>query len=197
MVRAFVAVDVPREVREGLAEIVGRLQAEGVSGVRWTRPEGIHLTLKFLGEIDPGTVEKILEQIERATEGVSPFSLALSGVGAFPRPDSPRVIWVGLKGDLDSLEELQRRIDHEISLLGGGFAKEGRPFTPHLTLGRLRQGVSVEERGRLGKGLSRVALEGEVRWEVREVGLIRSTLNPAGAVYEVLGLRHLYPGSRG
>lgn len=186
MVRAFIAVDISREARDTLAQAVNSLKERGVPGVRWVNPEGIHLTLKFLGEIDPGLLDKISSGLERAAQGTRPFKLCLSGIGAFPNAASPRVIWVGIKGELDLLRELQGRVDQEMHT-GGGFGKERRSFTPHLTLGRLRDNVSGEERRRAGKALAEVALGSEVSWQVTEVKLMRSTLTPPGAVYDLLG----------
>ena len=158
--------------------------------MRWVRPEGIHLTLKFLGEIDPNIVDQILEAVDRAVQGSAPFTLALSEIGAFPSLYVPRVIWVGLKGDLDALRELQKRIDEEVHL-AVGFPKEARAFTPHLTLGRMRDNAPGEERRRAGKSMTEVAWETDVLWQVNEVNLIRSTLTPSGAVYDVLGSQKL------
>ena len=190
MVRAFIAVDISQEARDALAEVVERLKVRGVSGVRWLRPEGIHLTLKFLGDIDPSRVDEILGAMERVAQGTGSLTFSLSELGAFPNPDRPRVIWVGLKGDLDPLGELQARIDQEMHLTEG-FPREDRSFTPHLTLGRVRDNLSGEERRQAGKALTEVALEAEASWEVKEVILVRSTLTPGGAVYQQLGSRRL------
>ncbi len=190
MVRAFIAADISQEARDALAEVIKCLQQQGVSGVRWVRPEGVHLTLKFLGEIDQALVDGILGGMERAAYGTKSFTLALSELGAFPNANAPRVLWVGLKGDLDTLRGLQERVDQEMHLTCG-FTQEGRAFTPHLTLGRLRDNASGEERRRAGRALSEVALEGEMSWQVKEVNLVRSTLTPSGAVYGLLGSRRL------
>ncbi len=190
MVRAFIAVDVSRQARECLVEATRGLQNAGVSQMRWVRPEGIHLTLKFLGEIDLNAVDPILGAINRAVEGSTPFTLALSGIGAFPNLSAPRVIWVGLKGDLDALGKLQERIDEEVHLTVG-LPREPRAFTPHLTLGRMRDNVSAEERRRAGKATTGVDWQADVSWQVNEVNLMRSTLGPSGAVYDVLGSRRL------
>ena len=189
-IRAFVAVDISQAARDALAEVSHRLQERGVSGVRWVRPEGVHLTLKFLGDIDPTLVDGILEALERACRGIGPLRLAISGVGAFPNLANPRVLWVGLKGELESLGELQGRIDREVSV-AGGLPLEERPFSPHLTLGRLRDSVSREERRRAGEAATEVGVDGDVSWDVEDVNLIRSTLTPSGATYEVLGSRKL------
>ena len=186
MVRAFVAIGISQEAREVLADVINRLQQRGVSGIRWVRPEGVHLTLKFLGDVDAGLLEGILAAMERAAQGTASLSLALSGIGAFPSPKSPRVLWVGLGGELELLRELQARIDKELHQ-ACGFSRERRAFTPHLTLGRTRENISADERRKLGAVLAEVALEAEVSWDVGEVHLIRSTLTPSGAVYDVLG----------
>ena len=186
MVRAFVAVDISHGARYTLSETTESLQRQALSTVRWVRPEGIHLTLKFLGEVDATLIDRILEALEPAARGTGPFSLGLSELGAFPSVDSPRVVWVGLSGDLAPLQELQARIDRQLHA-DLGFAPEGRPFRPHLTLGRLRQGASGEERRRLAKAMPQVTLSTDVSWNVQEVRLIRSTLTPSGAIYDVLG----------
>ena len=190
MVRAFISVDVSQQARESLAGVTRSLQNAGVSQMRWVRPEGIHLTLKFLGEIDPDAVDPILGAMDRAIEGSSPFTLALSGIGAFPNLNAPKVISVGLKGDLDALGKLQERID-EVVHLAVGFPKESRAFTPHLTLGRMQNNAPGEERRRAGKATTGVDWQSDVSWQVNEVYLMRSTLNPSGAVYDVLGARRL------
>ena len=190
MVRAFIAVDISLQARESLVEFTRSLQNAGVSQMRWVRPEGIHLTLKFLGEIDLNAVDPILGAMDRAIEGSAPFTLALSGIGAFPNLNAPRVIWVGLKGDLDALGKLQERIDQEVHR-SVGFPRESRAFTPHLTLGRMRDNVSSEERRRAGKATTGVDWQADVSWQVNEVNLMRSTLAPSGAVYDVLGSRRL------
>ena len=185
MVRAFIAVDPPQEARDALARAIDRLQMGGVSGVRWVKPEAIHLTLKFLGEVDPALFDKVSGAMERAAQGMLPFTLALSEIGAFPSHVNPRVIWVGLTGGLESLRELHRRIDQEMYSTGD-FPREDRPFTPHLTLGRMRERVPAEERRQAGKAIAGVDLETDVSWQVGEVNLIQSTLTSSGAVYHLL-----------
>ena len=170
MVRAFVAVDISEGARDALSEATARLQHQTPSAVRWVRPEGIHLTLKFLGDVDAGLVDRILGALEPTARGTGPFSLGLSGLGAFPSADSPRVVWVGLKGDLAPLGELQARIDRQLNA-DLGFAPEGRPFRPHLTLGRLRQGASAADRRRVAEAMSQITLWTDVSWDVREVKL--------------------------
>ena len=149
MVRAFISVDIPAKARSALAEVASQLRQSGAWGVRWVRPEAIHLTLKFLGEIDTAQVDPIQESLGRAAAEVPPFALSLAGTGCFPNPASLRVIWVGLEGELDVLRRLQERVDEEVhSALG--LPRESRRFTPHLILGRVRDDVSSEARRKVG-----------------------------------------------
>ena len=192
MVRAFVAVDISGEARAALAQVIERLrQQTGFSGVRWVKPEGVHLTLKFLGGIPETQVETVLSAMQRAALGTGALTLALSEIGAFPNVRNPRVLWVGLAGDLDSLKALHRRLDHEIHIVTG-LPLEKRAFSPHLTLARVRDTASGGERRRIGQALSEVTQgEAEIGWKVSAVNLMQSTLKPSGAVYEVLGSKEL------
>jgi len=182
-IRAFIAIELPDAVRAALYSVQGGLRAERHPYVKWVDPGSIHLTLKFLGNIDADKVSPITDAIARAAQGVSPFRLKLGDLGAFPNPRRPNVIWVAVTGDVERLASLQRGIDH--SLVPLGFSPESRPFTPHLTLGRLRERASVGERQRIGESLITVKPE-EVPFQVGEISLMRSTLTPSGAIYSRL-----------
>lgn len=189
--RSFVAIDVPDQAKRALLDLVEKLKGQGVPGVRWVRPEGVHLTLKFLGNVDAAMIDPILRGIEAAAQGTPPFHLQLGDVGVFPSPGSPRVIWVGLKGDLEVLLTLQERI--EGAMKGLGIPPEERNFVPHLALGRVQQGVPSVQRGLIGQALTSLALKETPGWRVESVNLMRSQLKPAGAVYNRLGQIHLLP----
>lgn len=193
MVRAFVAANVSLSARDVLAGVIHRLQEQEVSGVRWIRPDVVHLTLKFLGDIDPTLVGSILQALGRACQGMGSLHLVLSGVGVFPNLADPRILWVGLNGDLELLRKLQRWVHQEVSAVGN-FPTEGRPFSPHLTIGRLLNSVSSAERRRVGKAATQISLDADVDWKVEEVNLMSSTLSPSGARYKVLGSRRLSSG---
>lgn len=182
--RAFIAVDTSEEARLRLVQAIDSLSRQGFSGVRWVRPEGMHLTLKFLGDIAPSMVGKVTEAIELAVRGVKPFTLSLSQPGGFPNLGDPRVLWVSLVGDLDRLYALQRAVESQLQRLG--FSPEKRRFRPHITVGRVRQGTRVEERHRLGDAFSRIAVDDVAPWQVGAVHLMRSTLTPTGAIYSRL-----------
>jgi 2'-5' RNA ligase len=146
-------------------------------------PVGIHLTLKFLGNVNVGKVSPITEAIARAAQGVSPFRLELGGLGAFPNLRRPRVIWVAVKGDVERVASLQKGIDRLLIPLG--FAPESRSFTAHLTLGRLRDRASGVEQQSIGETVMSAKVE-EVPFQAGEISLMRSTLTPSGAIYSRL-----------
>jgi 2'-5' RNA ligase len=147
-------------------------------------PEGIHLTLKFLGNISAQKVTDITGVMEQASQGVSPFQLQITEVGAFPDMRRPRVLWVGIKGEVDKLIGWQQRIDNGLVPLG--FAKETRPFTPHLTLARLREGVSPGDRRDFGELVMKTPVEVNYKVDVKSLSLMKSQLLPGGAVYSRL-----------
>ena len=179
-IRAFIAIRLPESVLQAMGQAQETLRRLG-RGIRWVRKEGIHLTLKFLGDVDTDRVENIHMAMERASKGTSPFVLTGEGIGVFPDLRRPRVIWIGLSGDLQVLFALQANLESQLK--GLGFPKEKRPFKGHLTLGRVK--------GRLGATELRKALEGLGSFQtdaftVQSVALFQSTLRPEGAVYTKL-----------
>jgi 2'-5' RNA ligase len=186
-IRVFIALELPDEAKQKLDELILKLRAGLPGGVRWVDPSGIHLTLKFLGDIDPSSVADLLEAMKsmpRATPRER-LSLRLSGLGLFPNPEQPRVLWAGLDGDLAALRALQEKTEEAMS--GLGFAPDRRPFNPHLTLGRVRAGVAADLRRQAGSAVTGMAMEDGEPWEPEAVHLIQSTLTPQGAVYTKLG----------
>ena len=180
-IRAFVAVELNAAAREAVGRVMSDLRAAAGDGVRWVRPEGIHLTLKFLGDIDVDSAPAISTALDRCAASVSPFSLTLEGVGAFPNLRRPRVIWVGLGGALEPLTVLQQSVERELEALG--FARERRAFTPHLTLGRVRDGASRQQIRALSEAVAGASVGRDVDIPVRELSLMKSDLRPTGAVY--------------
>lgn len=179
--RAFVAIELSPELKKVLSSVQEALREHLNEGtVGWTRPEGVHLTLKFLGEVARHRIPEIGSGIETAVQGTTPFHLTLDGLGGFPSGRSPRVIWVGVLEPTGSLARLQSRIEGELESLG--FPRENRAFSPHLTLGRIRGG-GAEPRRLLGRALEASALSPEGGMEVRMISLMRSQLRPAGAEY--------------
>ena len=190
-IRSFIAIELSEEVREGLTRLRKELERDEHKFVKWVDPGGIHLTLKFLGNIPSKRVTEITEAIKEAAQGISPFNLEISGLGAFPSIRQARVLWVGIGGEVDKLSRLQKNIDSALAALG--FAKEERPFVPHLTLARIREGASPPERRSFGELVGSTTFEDKYHVEVEAIRLMRSQLTPAGAIYTCLsavGLGH-------
>ncbi len=183
-IRSFIAIELPEEVKRGLAKLRGQLEREEHTFVKWVDVEGIHLTLKFLGNILFKQVAQISKAMGEATQGIAPFHLEVSGLGVFPNLKQPRVFWVGIGGDTERLSSLQRNIESTLAPLG--FSKEEHPFTPHLTLARVRQKASSWERKTFGELVMSTSFESKYSIAVGAISLMRSQLTSAGAIYTCL-----------
>lgn len=183
-IRSFIAIELPEEVKTGLRRIQSELRLPGHTFVKWVAPESIHLTLKFLGNISPQKVAKITGVMEQASQGIGSFQLEVTEVGAFPNLRQPRVLWIGIKGEIDKLVAWQKRIDD--GLIPLGFARETRPFTPHLTLARLREGCSPGDKREFGEAVAKTPVEASYKFNVTSLSLMKSQLLPGGAVYSRL-----------
>lgn len=189
--RSFIAIELPEKVKAGLKQIQAGFQSARPASAKWVDPESIHLTLVFLGNVDADKIEAIEQALKNAARSVSPFHLELQGLGAYPSLRRVQVVWAGLSGDLKKLQVLQKQI--ETGLVPLGFAPEGRAFTPHLTLARMRETASPLERHTLGETISRTKIEAGFMIEVNSVSLMRSQLTRSGAVYTRLYLAELNP----
>ncbi len=181
LVRAFLAIDLPDSLRGEIGKIQDRLRPH-VSGIRWTRPEGIHLTLKFFGDISKDEIETLSRVIENTTGGVSPFSLRLGTPGFFPGTRRPRVLWIGVDGDVAALVKLQQEIERDLET--GGFRMESRPYSPHLTMGRFRDPVKSSGLERTLENITDVYQAESFLAE--GLTFFKSDLKPGGAVYTAL-----------
>ncbi|TET99179.1 MAG: RNA 2',3'-cyclic phosphodiesterase [Anaerolineales bacterium] len=185
MMRAFIAVNIPLEVKGNLQEEIGRLRTLIRGGpVRWVRPEGIHLTLKFLGEISNSNLGEIGQVLEREVNRHPFFTLRVGGFGCFPNRRRPRVLWIGITEENGTLAQVQTAIEEKLVPLG--FGKEGRPFHPHLTLGRVRRNISMSELPQLQDAVDEFVVGQIGHFEVSELHLIRSILRSSGAEYSTL-----------
>lgn len=178
--RLFVAVELPGEVLQALSRLQHDLQRRGVDGLRWVRPEGIHLTLKFLGETPRTMLAAITQALAGATAGVGPHELTLGRLGTFGSRSAPRVLWVDLDGDVETLGRLQKQVERELAPLG--FPRENRDFSPHLTLARVRPESARGVAAALAEAVAAVKAP-EATVPVTEVSLMLSRLSPGGAVY--------------
>ena len=184
-VRVFVAVGLSNAAREQLIDAVARIRQDIPDGIQWADPSGMHVTLKFLGNIPASDVPPLLACVEAFSGEHHSFRLQLTGLGMFPNHRKPRVLWAGLDGDLDALSLLQQAAEGAITTLG--HPPEERPFRPHITLGRPRRTLSDADRGRIGEVMSAVQSPLPVPCQVESVEVMRSELHPSGARYTVLG----------
>lgn len=181
-IRAFLAIDPPAEVLREIGKIQQGLKKTCPFDVRWVNPEGMHLTLKFFGNVSEDDIIIISRIVGKNTTSRAPLQLEVKKLGLFPSLKRPKVLWIGLEGDIPPLLVLQKKL--EDGLEEAGYAREGRPFRPHLTLGRIkmarcpgnpeqfmRDGGGCEAGSFLAGGLS----------------LMKSDLTPRGAVYTRLG----------
>lgn len=184
-IRAFIAVPIGDRARAALADAAAHIRQEIPAGIQWANPAGIHLTLKFLGNIPPAAVAPLLESLTPAAAAQPPFTLKLSTLGTFPRRRHPRVLWAGVGGDTDALSNLQKSIETALTALS--YPPESRPFQPHLTLGRPRRGLADTQLSRIAAAISNIAPPPSEIWQVSSVELIQSELHSTGARYTVLG----------
>jgi 2'-5' RNA ligase len=180
MIRAFLAIDLPGSLRLGLAQVQGKLKESGAD-VRWVPVGNIHLTLKFFGNIPEADVEAIAAAAREAAAKQAPFQLQITEPGAFPSVRAPRVVWLGLGGDVLPLSQFYHRLEKAFAALG--HLPEDRAFHPHLTLGRVK---SPQGRERLAKMLQTLPPISWPPFQVKEIILFRSQLSPQGSTYTPL-----------
>ncbi len=183
--RAFIAVPIPDAVALFMMQIQARLQLPGMN-IRWVAAKNIHLTLKFLGDIDPSRVPAVTAQMDAAAGVTAAFSLKVKGVGGFPDLRHARVLWVGLAGDLDRLKAVQAAI--ESGLESVGFTRQSRDFGAHLTIGRIRRRIDAQLIGKSVEPLKAVASN---FFRVDRLMLFKSILKPDGPEYTLLHTSHL------
>ena len=184
--RTFIAIEIPEEIKAEMAGIQDQLRSASVVDAGWTRPEGIHLTLKFLGEVPEANVPQMMNALTAVTAGTDMFRLDLAGVGTFPNPGSARVVWIGVEGDIDRLLKLQAAVEDAMDHLG--FERENRKFTPHLTLARIK---FIRSRKAWLSALDSVKDIRLPSFLVNAISLMKSELKPSGAVYTEIGRTEL------
>jgi 2'-5' RNA ligase len=195
--RLFAALELPASVLAQLAAVADSLRAAvPKDSVRWVRPEGVHLTLKFYGEVKAQRMEALRAALTAAATVVDPLTFTLSGVGAFPNLTRPRVVWAGLTGDVAALKRLQSAV--EAASVRLGFAPEDKGFNPHLTLGRVNNPLRPQEHGRLANALEQAKTPPGEPFTLDALSLVQSALGRGGAVYTrllsvSLGIRNAWP----
>jgi RNA 2',3'-cyclic 3'-phosphodiesterase len=176
--RCFIAVPLSPPASSVARRLVTQLQQQ-VPNVKWMRPEEMHITVKFLGELDNRDLLRVGEELRRACAEVEPFSASLEGLGTFPKNKTPRVIWAGVQGGREYFEQLYHQLDQALVELG--VPQEGKAYTPHLTLGRVGKGVDMDL---LMRSLQRAAPEMKGTFEVDEVVLFTSLREKGGFIHE-------------
>ena len=184
--RVFCAVELSAEVRLRVAGHIDRLR-DVVPGVRvsWEREEKLHITLKFLGEIAQSRLQTLAGAASRAVRSTEPFNLALEGAGAFPARGLPRILWLGITDATGLLAQLQSNLEEECER--AGFAREERPFRPHLTIARIRAPQAARKLARVHQEMGFEAME----FSVNEMVLMRSELGKAGSSYTEISRHEL------
>jgi len=178
--RAFVAVEFPAPLRDPVVAVQATLRAAGAD-VTWVEPANLHLTLKFLGDVDDAKVPALTDALRAAVQPHAAFTMTVEGIGAFPSTRSPKVVWVGVAADPSLLAALAEGVDRACMALG--FPSETRPFAPHLTIGRVRSRRGLAP---LVKALQTVECLGGTPAPVDHVTLFQSTLSSKGPTYTPL-----------
>jgi 2'-5' RNA ligase len=179
-IRTFIAFALPDTILSALDRVQTHLKAGGLKA-KWVRIQGIHLTLKFLGDIETYQADPVADKMAAAARGIDPFLLGAKGIGVFPNIRRPRVIWAGLSGDLKPLADLQRRIDAALSEIG--FVREKRSFKGHLTLARFKGRTDSRQ---VAHALEALAGFETQTFTAQQLVLFKSQLEPTGAVYTQL-----------
>ncbi len=183
-IRTFVAVELSDDLKHELRGAQKQLKsAPGAFTVRWVEPDNMHLTLKFLGNVPRSRVEELGDALAPISE-LAPFSLNAEGLGCFPSVRRPNVVWVGLGGPVDRIEALARQVDDVLA--AKGIEREARPFSPHLTLGRVNRDARPADRAMLGDAIQKFPRVVYGAVPVDAVHLIQSDLRPGGPVYTIL-----------
>jgi RNA 2',3'-cyclic 3'-phosphodiesterase len=186
LIRTFIAIELNELLHRALGEVQEELKQERAARlVRWVAPESIHVTIKFLGDVDAERLYTLQRAVSAACTGIAQFGFELRGIGAFPNLQRPNVIWVGAQGQIEVAALLAEKIEAACAALG--FPKEERPFTPHLTLGRVKREASFDDKRIVGEMISKaqVGIIGAV--QVERVSVMKSELRPGGSIYTRLG----------
>lgn len=176
--RAFIALELSQEIKQAIADYVAPLRALD-NGLSWTKAENVHLTLKFLGDVPKPQIEKVAAALREVCASFAPIAAEIIGSGVFPNEHRARVLWIGMKESTGKLVELAQRIENECRRLG--FEKEERTFSPHLTIGRVKEGKAAN----LVKALREQPFPAR-QIVLEECTLMKSELHAKGSIYTAL-----------
>lgn len=178
-IRAFIAISLTKEIQDKILKIQEQLRRSNAD-VKWVEPENIHLTLKFLGNVEEKKIEKIKGILEKISEEYEKFSMELLKIGAFPKLSNPRVIWIGIEKGKEKLQKTFSDLEEGLNKVG--FKKEEREFSAHITIGRVKSPLN---RSKLLEEIKRTNFE-RMNLLVTKISLFKSTLTPKGPIYESL-----------
>ena len=180
LLRVFIAVEIPLPIRQAIRDATESMREALGSLIRWVPTENMHLTLKFIGEVSPANVEFLSQMLSAETKGSAAFQMKIGGLGSFPSSRRARVIWIGIQAP-PGLASLQHGIESATTRLG--YELETRPFSPHLTIGRVRQQVSAGEQQQIRAALERTQVGDLGIAGITGVHLFKSDLQPTGSIY--------------
>lgn len=180
LLRSFIAIGIPLEIQKNIYKETSHFRREIDSLVRWVPPENMHLTLKFLGDVSPSNVEFLMQMLRNEAENIEAFTIHVAGLGSFPSLKRPRVLYVGIHAPA-GLEALHRGIESASRRLG--YESEERPFSPHLTLGRVKQNINALEQQKIRRCIEGIQVDVLGTARVDSVHLYKSELKPSGSVY--------------
>jgi len=184
MMRIFIAIEIPQNIRVKITEITDYLQSKtSPTAVKWSEYENLHLTIKFIGETKQEKIEEITKVLSQSLAHQAPFSLEIGGLGMYPNNTNPRVIWLGVTGG-EPLIAMHNILDQNLARLG--IQREGRPFSPHLTIARLRRNTDAASSKTIGRTLSQFRVDSLGLFNIDRVQLFQSVLTPSGPIYTTL-----------
>lgn len=181
--RTFIAIELSQEIKDALGRLQAQLKTTGAD-VKWVAQENIHLTLKFLGEINEQKINEVIRIIESIAKDTKIFPMGLSSIGAFPKIDFPRVIWIGIAQGENVVKEIAEGLENNLAEIG--IPREERPFSSHITIGRTK---SSQNRFKLVQELKKLADNSgkeNLEFTADKITLFKSTLSSAGPLYERL-----------
>lgn len=183
LLRTFIALDIHPAILQSIRQKTESLRKTIGDCVRWVAEDTIHLTLKFLGDVPSSSLDLLTQMLRAEADSCPAFDMTVGGLGSFPNSKRPRVLFIGIQAPAE-LEALRRGIESAAARLG--YESEARPFSPHLTLGRVRQNATLAEQQRIRKALDETRIDAIGAVRIDSVHLYKSELKPAGAVYTKL-----------
>ncbi len=180
--RAFIAIELPPEIKDYLKKLQDKLKTRGAE-VKWVEPPNIHLTLKFLGEINEDQSQEIIKIIKDVSSAKPAFDIALGDLGAFPRITSPRIIWVGIDAGAKETRQIAQELEDQISSRLG-MPKDPKGFSAHITIARIKSAFNITGLIQDLKNMAGIMPEEKLQFKAAKISLIKSTLTPEGPLYE-------------